>query len=225
MEKASVPQIMAKADQLKILVSEQFWASPTVEKLESLREDLRELMKFINKDGKIVILHIEDEAESGGKLDGDLIDIRTYRQKVMEYLKEHADSPVIQKIRKLEKINGDDLKELEDILWHQLGTQKEYADEAKNKTLAVFIRSLIGLDQDAVNQKFGEFLNGNTLNAQQQEFVKDIIDYVRKNGNISKEDLLQEDPFAEYNVADLFGEKLAVVLDIISTVRGAVEAA
>ena len=98
-------------------------------------------------------------------------------------------------------------------------------EEAKNKTLAVFIRSLIGLDRDAVNQKFGDFLNGNVLNAQQQEFVKAIIDYVRANGNISKEDLFQEDPFAEYNVADLFGEKLAVVLDIINTVRGAVEAA
>ena len=225
LEKASVPQIMAKADQLKMLVSEQFWASPTVEKLESLREDIRDLMQFITTQGKIVVLHIEDEAESGGKLDGDLIDIRTYRQKVMDYLKEHSDSPVIQKIHKLEKINGDDLKELEDILWHQLGTQEEYAEEAKNKTLAVFIRSLIGLDRDAVNQKFGDFLNGNVLNAQQQEFVKAIIDYVRANGNISKEDLFQEDPFAEYNVADLFGEKLAVVLDIINTVRGAVEAA
>ena len=225
LEKASVPQIMAKADQLKMLVSEQFWASPTVEKLESLREDIRDLMQFITTQGKIVVLHIEDEAESGGKLDGDLIDIRTYRQKVMDYLKEHSDSPVIQKIYKLEKINGDDLKELEDILWPQLGTQEESAEEAKNKTLAVFIRSLIGLDRDAVNQKFGDFLNGNVLNAQQQEFVKAIIDYVRANGNISKEDLFQEDPFAEYNVADLFGEKLAVVLDIISTVRGAVEAA
>jgi type I restriction enzyme R subunit len=113
---------------------------------------------------------------------------------------------------------------LEDILWHQLGTQDEYVAEAENKTLAVFIRSLIGLDQDAVNQKFGEFLNGNVLNSQQQEFVKAIIEYVRVNGNISKEDLFR-DPFADYNVADLFGDKLPVVIEIINTVQGAVVAA
>ena len=222
--KASIPQVMAKSDQLKVLVSEQFWQSPSVEKLESLREDIRELMKFIIIESKKIIIHIDDETQAGKELDGDLIDIRTYRQKVMDYLDAHTDSPVIQKIRKLEKINAEDLKDLEDILWHQLGTRDEYIAEAENKTLAVFIRSLIGLDQNAVNQKFGEFLNGNVLNSQQQEFVKAIIEYVRVNGNISKEDLFR-DPFADYNVADLFGDKLSVVIEIIKTVQGAVVAA
>ena len=223
--KASVPQIMAKADQLKILVSEQFWKAPTVGRLESLREDIRELMQFLppGKDKKIVI-HIDDETKAGKELDGDLIDIRTYRQKVMDYLAEHSDSPVIRKIHNLEKINADDLRALEDILWRQLGTRDEYVAEAENKTLAVFIRSLIGLDQDAVNQKFGEFLNGNVLNSQQQEFVKAIIEYVRINGNISKEDLFK-DPFADYNVAALFGDKLPIVIEIISTMQSVVTAA
>lgn len=222
--KASVPQIMAKADQLKTLESEQFWSAPTVERLETLREDVRDLMQFITGNDKTVTLHIDDETESGKKLDGDLIDIRTYRQKVLEYLAEHSDRPVIQKIRNLEKINADDLKELEDILWHQLGTQDEFTAEAQDKTLAEFVRSLIGLDQDAVNKKFGEFLNSNMLTSQQQEFVKAIIDYVRANGNISKEDLFK-DPFADYNVADLFGDKLPVVINIITTLQGAVVAA
>ncbi len=225
LDKASVPQIMAKAEQLKMLVSEQFWLEPTVEKLESLREDVRELMQFITGDGnKKITLHIDDEVEDGKDIKDELVDIRTYRQKVMDYLAENSDNPVIQKIHKLEKINAEDLKDLEDILWHQLGTQDEYVAEAENKTLAVFIRSLIGLDQDAVNQKFGEFLNGNVLNSQQQEFVKAIIEYVRVNGNISKEDLFR-DPFADYNVADLFGDKLPVVIEIINTVQGAVVAA
>ncbi|MBE6374320.1 MAG: DEAD/DEAH box helicase [Lentisphaerae bacterium] len=225
LDKASVPQIMAKADQLKMLVSEQFWLEPTVEKLESLREDVRELMQFVTGDGnKKITLHIDDEVEDGKDIKDELVDIRTYRQKVMDYLAENSDNPAIQKIHKLEKINAEDLKDLEDILWHQLGTRDEYVAEAENKTLAVFIRSLIGLDQDAVNQKFGEFLNGNVLNSQQQEFVKAIIEYVRVNGNISKEDLFR-DPFADYNVADLFGDKLSVVIEIINTVQGAVVAA
>ena len=114
----------------------------------------------------------------------------------------------------MEKINADDLKELEDILWHQLGTQDEFTAEAQDKTLAEFVRSLIGLDQDAVNKKFGEFLNSNMLTSQQQEFVKAIIDYVRANGNISKEDLFK-DPFADYNVADLFGELCLFWLPIL----------
>ena len=132
-------------------------------------------------------------------------------------------SPVIQKIHTLEKIDADDLKELEEILWHQLGTREDYVEEAENKGLAVFVRSLIGLDQDAVNREFGDFLSGNILNAQQQEFVKAIIDYVRANGNITKEDLFKE-PFVDYNVADLFGDKLPVVIEIINTMQRVVAA-
>ena len=225
LNKASVPQVMEKADQLKMLVSEQFWAAPTVEKLELLRKDIRDLMQFVKEDGnKPITLHIDDETEAEKPLkDGELIDIRTYRQKVMDYLKDHSRNPVIQKIHTLEKINADDLKELEEILWHQLGSKEEYEAEEKNKPLAEFIRSLIGLDQDAVNRKFGDFLNGNILNAQQQEFVKAIIEYVQKNGNISEADLLQ-DPFADYNVADLFGDKLSVVVEIINTMQRVVAA-
>ena len=99
----------------------------------------------------------------------------------------------------------------------------EYAPEAQNKSLAVFVRSLIGLDQNAVNQKFGEFLYSNELTASQQVFVKSIMDYVRENGNISKEDLFR-DPFADYNVADLFGKKLPVVIEIINPMQRVVAA-
>lgn len=48
-EKASIPQVFAKAEQLKTLVSEQFWDAPSLEKLEQLRVDVRDLMQFLDK--------------------------------------------------------------------------------------------------------------------------------------------------------------------------------
>lgn len=35
-EKASIPQVFAKAEQIKTLVSDQFWGNPSVEQLEHL---------------------------------------------------------------------------------------------------------------------------------------------------------------------------------------------
>ena len=84
---------------------------------------------------------------------------------------------------------------------------------------------MIGLDQNAINKKFGEFLDGNALTAQQQEFVKAIIDYVRANGNITVNDLTEVEPFADYNLADLFGDKLPILIKIIDTVQNSVVAA
>lgn len=224
--KASVPQILEKAEQLKTLVSENFWASPSVESLEQLREDVRELMKFLER-GKTppIDIDVNDETEANGEDGCGTIDIRTYREKVIDYLASHTDSAVIQKIQKLEKINADDLKELERILWQELGTKDEYEDSTDIDNLAVFIRSLVGVSQDTINEKFGEFLNGNTLNAQQQEFVKGIIDYVRENGDIRREDLIEKSPFDQQFVGDLFGENISIVIQIVDYIHSCVNVA
>jgi type I restriction enzyme R subunit len=182
-EKASVPQVKNKAEDLKRLMSEDLWKNPTVDELEKLRISLRDLMPFLQDSGrKKYEIDIQDEIEeSEYQPESTSIDIRTYREKVIDYLVEHSDNPVIKKIYNLEPINNDDLKELEKVLWHELGSQEDYTQTTSIDNLAAFVRSLIGLSQEAVNERFGEYLSGNTFNSQQQEFVQTIINYVREN--------------------------------------------
>lgn len=226
-EKASIPQVFAKAEQLKTLVSEQFWDAPSLEKLEQLRVDVRDLMQFLDKSPKKQIdLNIDDTVEPSGYDGGDtIIDIRTYREKVLDYLIEHSDNEVIHKIQRLEPITNEDLKALEKILWEELGTKEEYEQTTDIDNLAVFVRSLIGLSQEAVNEKFGEYLNGNVLNAQQQEFIRAIINYVRENGDISREDLIEKSPFDNYDILTLFGDNITSVLTIVGILHDSVNVA
>ena len=226
-EKATIPMVFAKAEQLKTLMSEQLWTNPSVEQLEKLRIDVRDLMQFLEGGGKKPIdVDISDEAE-GSEFDGDggIIDIRTYREKVIDYLVEHSDNAVLKKIQRLEKINYDDLKELERILWEELGTKEEYESSTDIDNLAAFVRSLIGLSQEAINEKFGDYLNGNVLNAQQQEFIRAIINYVRENGDIRKEDLLEKSPFDNYNIISLFGDNISSLLTIVGILHDSVNVA
>lgn len=226
-EKASIPQVFAKAEQLKTLVSEQFWDAPSLEKLEQLRIDVRDLMQFLDKAPKKQIdVNIDDTVEPSGYDGGDtIIDIRTYREKVLDYLIEHSDNEVIHKIQRLEPITNEDLKALEKILWEELGTKEEYEQTTDIDNLAVFVRSLIGLSQEAVNEKFGEYLNGNVLNAQQQEFIRAIINYVRENGDISREDLIEKSPFDNYDILTLFGDNITSVLTIVGILHDSVNVA
>lgn len=226
-EKASIPQVFAKAEQLKTLVSEQFWDAPSLEKLEQLRVDVRDLMQFLDKSPKKQIdVNIDDTVEPSGYDGGDtIIDIRTYREKVLDYLIEHSDNEVIHKIQRLEPITNEDLKALEKILWEELGTKEEYEQTTDIDNLAVFVRSLIGLSQEAVNEKFGEYLNGNVLNAQQQEFIRAIINYVRENGDISREDLFEKSPFDNYDILTLFGDNITSVLTIVGILHDSVNVA
>ena len=226
-EKASIPQVFAKAEQLKTLVNEQFWDAPSLEKLEQLRVDVRDLMQFLDKSPKKQIdVNIDDTVEPSGYDGGDtIIDIRTYREKVLDYLIEHSDNEVIHKIQRLEPITNEDLKALEKILWEELGTKEEYEQTTDIDNLAVFVRSLIGLSQEAVNEKFGEYLNGNILNAQQQEFIRAIINYVRENGDISREDLIEKSPFDNYDILTLFGDNITSVLSIVGILHDSVNVA
>ena len=225
-EKASIPQVLAKTEDLKKIIDEEFWKDVTIPELERLRVSIRDLMQFLKGEGiGRFDIDITDEITlSPDQPEGTVFDIRTYKEKVIDYLMENSESEVIRKIHNLEPINTDDFQELERILWHELGTKVDYDNTTQIGNLAVFVRSLIGLSQEAVNEKFGQYLAGNMLNSQQQEFVKTIINYVRENGDVELSDLVNNEPFSNYDLHSLFGTNLPKVVSIVSLLHDAVTA-
>ena len=125
---ASQPAVIAKAESLKNVVSVEFWSNPEIDKLEKYREDIRELIQYLPEGPKPIDINAKDEVEEGSFSGNPLIDIRTYKEKVIDYLAEHTDNETIRKIQNLDPITGEDLAELERILWHELGTAEEYYD-------------------------------------------------------------------------------------------------
>lgn len=225
-ERASVPQVLEKAADLKLMMSEPFWKDVTVIELERIRNSLRDIMIFLKGSGKKKFeIDIQDDIfEPDYQPEDTVIDIRTYREKVIDYLLEHSDSPVIQKIHNIQPINNEDLEELERILWHDLGSEQDYYDTAQTDNLAAFVRSLIGLSQEAVNEKFGEYLSGNILTSQQQEFIRTIINYVRENGDIELTDMVNTEPFNNYDLNELFGLNLKNVVEVVNELHNSVVA-
>ena len=222
-EKASIPQVRNKAEDLMELKGDELWVSPTIEELERLRVSLRDLMQFMDYQHPKVEVDIQDNIdESEYQPDSTSIDIRTYREKVIDYLAENGDNPVIKKIYNLEPITSSDLNSLEEVLWHELGSQQEYEQTIKIENLAVFVRSLVGLSQEAVNDKFGVYLNNNTFNSQQQEFIRTIINYVRENGDIELEDMVNVEPFSNYDLNELFGIELSKIVSIVNLLHNSV---
>lgn len=62
------------------------------------------------------------------------------------------------------------------------------------------------------------------LNSRQQEFVKTIINYVRENGDVELSDLVNNEPFNNYDLHGLFGTDLPKVVSIVSLLHEAVTA-
>lgn len=199
----------------------------SVSELERVRIELRELMNFIEgEEKKTFIIDIEDEFTEGGEVGKPRI-IVSYKQKIIEYLSENIDSPVIQKIKNLEQLTIGDIRQLEKILWEKLGSKEDYEKQIGNRmygNVAIFIRSLVGIDRDTALQKFSRFIDTNTLSSVQLEYLKSILDYVSVNGDINGQVLVNKEPFSEFDWIKVYGQDTAKVKRFVDDIHGVITA-
>jgi len=214
-----IPAIKKSLDTIKLVQTEQFWSSLSLEPIEKVRVELRQLIKYLKDSnlGLIANINVNDYIIEGKIVAGDILPkFKTYEDKILDYLSKHSDSEVINKIKNLEQLNIYDMKELERIFCEELGTKEDYETYNKQKkNFAVLTRSLVGLNQEAVNDKFGKYLNDNELTSKQQELVKMIIDYVRQNGEIQPEILVNDYPFSNEDLVNLFEGKIYIIQNIM----------
>lgn len=222
-EKASIPQIQAKMGTIKEVLSPVAWENGNLLWMEKVRTDLRDLMKFlIGEKGKWFIVDIDDVISYDGESTGVMTRV-SYKQKVIDFLANNRHLPVLDKIYNIEQLSSDDVKELERILWEELGTKEDYDRFTSEMTcganVGAFIRSLIGIDRKEAVKQFGEFISGADLNSEQEEFLMSILSYVCQNGDITKEIVVNEAPFDEQlSVFELYLVPLAKYVDNIHNV-------
>ncbi|MGM9531801.1 type I restriction-modification enzyme R subunit C-terminal domain-containing protein, partial [Intestinibacter sp.] len=222
----TIPQVKAQKYIIDKVRNEEFWDNVGINDLEEVREAMRELIQYIEPDiTRIYYTQFEDmivtEASNGAIYN--INDLKNYKQKVEHYLKEHTDDMVIYKLRNNKKITKQDLQTLEDIMWNQLGTASDYEKEFGDMPLGKLVRKIVGLDRQAANEAFSEFLNSETLNSTQIHFVKLIVDYIVKNGFVEDNRIFMEDPFRSVgNITQLFKNNMddaRKILDIIGNIK------
>ena len=200
-KKATLPQVQAKMDTLKETLSVAAWENVSLKWLEKVRLDLRELMQFlVEEKGKKFVIDIQDVITDDGEAEGVELKV-SYKQRIIDFLANNRNMPVLKKIYNLEQLSIDDINELERILWEELGSKEDYDTHTQGMlcggNVAAFIRSLIGVDRREALDMFSEFLTYSDLNAEQEEFLNTIVLYVCENGDITKEIVLNESPFDE----------------------------
>lgn len=82
--------------------------------------------------------------------------------------------------------------------------------------LLPFLRLQVGISEEAIQTKFGSFLNPETLNPVQLSYCQQIIDYVRQNGYMATQALQAVSPFCDVNVLELFDDKFIYVKQLLN---------
>jgi type I restriction enzyme R subunit len=215
------PAVLEQKEIIEKVQHEAFWHEATLLELEQVRESLRDLIQFIEREQqKIYYTNFQDEIieenENGSILS--VNNLQSYRMKVEHYLKEHQDQLAVYKLRHNKPITQHDVKLLESILWNELGTKEQYEKDYGDTKITKLVRNIVGLDRKAALEEFSEFLTENRLNMNQALFVELIVDYVVKNGTLDKS-VLQQDPFRTLgSVATLFKENRSDVVKILGIV-------
>ncbi len=223
-KKATIPQVLAHMATIQYVQTSAFWSNVSVESLENVRVELRDLVHFLmdNLGSQTFVIDIEDILTEG---EAPEIIHSTYRQRVLDYLRDNRDYRSIQKIYHLEQLTRADLEELEHIFWEELGTQEEYNDLVSGKkygTIAAFIRSIIDIDRDLAMEKYKFLQKGSTMTSQQELYLKGILDYVSTNGDIERTSI-QEDPLRSYNWAGAFGIQLQNVVKFVDQLHNVIQ--
>lgn len=146
-------------------------------------------------------------------------DLKNYRKKVEFYLKEHSDRLSVYKLRNNKKLSEADLKELERILWTEIGSKDDYIKEYGDTPIGRLVRQIVGVDKAAVNEAFSEFLTEERLNLNQMRFVNLIVDYIAANGNIDDNKVLMGEPFKSVgSITSLFKDDMGTAKQIMEVV-------
>jgi len=219
---ANIPEIMAQSELINKILHTDYLDNAGINEFEDIRENLRGLMKYIPHNGVKYTTNFSDELLSTDWHDSELEndDLKNYKAKAEFYIRQHEDNAAIAKLKGNVPLSTADVKELENILWSEVGTRQDYEAECGEKPLGEFVREIVGLDMNAAKAAFAEYLNSASLDSRQIYFVNQIVEYIVHNGLMKDLSVLQESPFTDQgSVVEVFTD-MSVWLGIRKVIEG-----
>ncbi|HRU96923.1 MAG TPA: DEAD/DEAH box helicase family protein [Ruminococcus sp.] len=225
-KKSTIPQIQKKIKLIKDIQTDDFWDNISILTMEMVRKELRDFMQFLrggdNPKPKI-LTKLEDPVISSmeGQALGAAYDFADYRKKVNRYIEEHKDDPVIYKLNHNKPLMKADYEELERILTQELGNSDDYKREYGDTPFGLLVRKIAKLDHDSAMTAFSAFINDESLNQKQIEFILKIINHIENNGYIEDVKILMKPPFDKpYSFIKMFDPKTrTAILQTIESIK------
>ena len=219
-KKATIPAVRERMETIKEVQTAAFWDHCTLNSLERVRKELRELVHVLaeSRDERRFVINIED-AISSDAVAAPVTLKATYHDRVIDYLAKHTDNEVLRKIQNFEQLTTDDVNELQRIFWEELGTRTEF-DEATNgkkynHNVAAFIRVIQGVDRQKALALYTRFIKDGNLTGEQEQYLKEILNYLSENGDLQMSDFM-EYPLNRNRWRDVFGEYFVGLKDFVN---------
>ncbi|KJD31249.1 restriction endonuclease [Tamlana nanhaiensis] len=209
-KKRNIPAVANKLEVINQIKNATFWKEAGVVQIEHVRTELRDLVKFIDKeDVKPVYTDFQDTLLYDKVEEKDIMasyaNLQTYRDRIEVFIRKHKSHLVVNKLHNNIPITQKELALLESFLYDGTNSTKDdYKGKIGDMPLGSFIRSVVGLNISVVNQLFADFINNENLKAAQITFINTLINYLNVNGTLDKS-LLVKPPFNESHDSGIIG--------------------
>lgn len=229
--------VRAKADAIREVQQDAFWADITFAELEKQRKSLRGIIHLRDKKtgpgpAPLPVVDMQEDAEGYETKDRPTklitVDYQIFRRQVEETLTPLFETdPVLVKIRKGEPVLASELERLNALVHVQnpnldLSALKDFFPESTAR-LDQLLRTLIGMDRKAVEATFTRFVQEHhtSLNSRQLRFIALLKNHLSKFGTISIAQLYDQ-PFTALHHEGLDGlfPKSAQAESIVALVKG-----
>ncbi|MBE6521846.1 MAG: DEAD/DEAH box helicase [Thermoplasmata archaeon] len=198
-----------------------YLVSCSVMDFEKIRQELRDLMNLIEKEEKMYTTNLSDDIRSIEDKGFELPEFQytDYKKKVRNLIESHMDYIAIQKIHTNQPLDGEDLQELEDILWTDPESKSEFELEFKDVSVKLLVRQIVGLDREAAYKIFAKYLSLSDLSDSQMYFLNEIIEHVVMYGVVDKKKLSGKPFINKGSINQIFKEDHDVLDNILKAVQ------
>lgn len=199
--KIGIGDVANHSETLKYVTSNEFLHSSTITKVDNIREELRDLMRYIDpKDFKPIISDFDDKISSFEDADEEEVDFsvtiddfKSLEEKIIFLIQNNPSIPLVNKVQFLIKPSSNDIEDLKKQIIDVAKTAEEFNELfSSDEDIVTFVRKNIEINPNAIDD-FIELQITKGLNEKQILYVKELLLFISQNGKFERTDLLREE--------------------------------
>jgi len=201
-------EVANHVDTLQYVTSNEFLQHSTITKVNEVRFELRDLMRYIDgKDFKPIISDFDDEISSFNDADEEEVDFsitiddfKSLEEKVIFIIQSNPELSLVNKIQNFIKPDMKDIDEMRKLIIEAATSAEEYNELFQDdSSIVCFVRRNIEISPIVIND-FLQLQKTKGMNNEQLIYIRELILFISQNGKLDRRDLLRE----ELNFNNLF---------------------
>lgn len=207
--KMHISEVAKHKETLEYMITDEFLVGTSVVEMEEIRINIRELMRYIEKEiVEPIISDFDDNIDKSNDADDEDVDFtvttddfKTLKEKVEFYIKNHPDNVLVHQIYNLNKTTPEAILTFKTEV-KKIAKSEEEVNELfeTDSDIVAFVRKSTGISSAAI-ALFIEKQVSKGFNERQEAYLKSLLNYIIQNGRFERSDLLKEELFFD-NIFD-----------------------